>query len=101
MPVRQKLTWDQWYTNAAYDQEVVWQVEPACVSLCTLHWDLQVTPLLIQGLVHVARHLDPDWKDTCEGPQTQLLCAAVSHFGRDVTPLEAPRKFPNLAGGRS
>lgn len=48
---RNGVSWDQWHYNVVYDQEVVWQVEPACVILCTLHWDLQVTPLLIQALV--------------------------------------------------
>lgn len=96
---RQAMTWDQWHYNVVYGQDVVWQVEPACAILCTLHWDLQLTPLLIQGLV--ARHLDPDWKEKREGPQTDVLCAAINHFGRDVTPLEEPRKFPELAGGRT
>ena len=53
-------------------------------------------PLLIQGIV--ARHLDRGWKEKREGPQTGVLCAMIEHFGRNVMPLEDPRKFPELAG---
>ena len=92
-------TWDQWHYNVVYGQEVIWHVEPSVALLCTLHMDLQITPLLIAGLV--ARHLDPDWKSNSEGPQTVRLCAAVSNFGRDVTPLEEPAKFPAVTGNRT
>ena len=64
-----------------------------------LHWELQTTPLLIQGLV--ARHLDPEWKEAREGPQTEVLCAMVSHFGRDRVPLDEPATFPALTGRRA
>ena len=44
-------TWEQWHFSVVYGQEVVWHIEPANAMICTLHWELQTTPLLIQGLV--------------------------------------------------
>ena len=92
-------TWEQWHYGIKYGQEVVFFAEPQTAILCNLHRKLQTLPLIISGTV--ARYLDPDWKEQSEGPSTQALCAVVSHFGRDVMPLEEPAKFPTLTGGRT
>ena len=96
---RVKRSWQQWHKNTKYGLELVWWIEPVWVAICVLHWELQTTPLLIQGLV--ARHLDPKWKEAREGPQTGVLCALVSHFGRDIIPLDEPATFPALTGRRA
>ena len=54
--VKMRLTWAQWHKSLEYGKALVWDLDPSFAIICTLHWDLQTTPLLIAGLV--ARNLD-------------------------------------------
>ena len=97
--VKVTRTHRQWHFGIVYGMKVVFHVSPRGVILCSLHWELQVLPLLIAGIV--AKNLDVSWSKPEEGPQCKLLCDVVSHFGRNVLPLEQPAKFPDLTGDRT